>query len=380
MKASNNIRSIVFFSKTFSHYDSELWEKFLESKKYNFNIYFSDNPLGINKPRDYEVLVEKYKKKLIKNYGFWVFKKHLVWQTDVIKICISQKMDTVIFNGEMNCLTNWIGSIICKLRKIKVIHWGHGFYGNESLLKLFLRKSFYSLADIHLVYGNRSRKLFDKNNFDTSKVHVIYNSINSLNSKSGVKTKIYKYDLFSNNNLPVILFIGRLTKQKKIDLLIESVNEINDKKTYLNLLIIGDGPERYYLNKISENGLKKKEIYFYGSEHKEKTLFQLISNATLCVSPGEIGLTSIHCLSCGLAVASQDNLTNQMPEAEVIKEGYNGFFFKEGSKEDLKEKIMSWVSKKNKLEIKENCFESVKNYSPENQFKIFKRVLNSERL
>ena len=375
MKTSNKMLSIIFFSKTFSHYDSAVWIRFLEAKKYLFKIYFSDNPLGINKPQDYEKFINKYNGRLVKNNGFWILKKHLIWQSKVISECLFQKLDIVIFNGEMNCLTNWIGSIICRFRKIKVIHWGHGFYGNEIFFKLFLRKIFYRLADIHLVYGKRSRELFYENNFDISKVHVIYNSIN--NNKL-VKSKLspkFKYEMFRKSNLPVILFIGRLTKQKEIDLLINSINEINNKSTLLNLLIIGDGSERNKLEEISKKGIHKKEIFFYGSEHDEIKLSNLIFNATLCVSPGEVGLTSIHCLSHGLAVASHDDLNNQMPEAEVIKNGYNGFLFKKQSKKDLKEKMINWVSMTNKQEIRKNCLKSIINYTPQNQFKIFENII-----
>tara|TARA_B100001769_G_C21979263_1_gene526548 strand:- start:119 stop:970 length:852 start_codon:yes stop_codon:yes gene_type:complete len=283
----------------------------------------------------------------------------------------------------MNSLTNWIGSVICRIRNIKVIYWGHGFYGNEKFLKLFFRKLFYSFADIHLVYSNRSRKLFSKNNFDISGVHVIYNSIKSISDTKLIHRKIsknYQYEMFNKRNLPVLVFIGRLTKQKKINLLIDCINEINLKKTKINLLIIGDGPERKFLENISLKGIEKKEIYFYGSEYDESTLFNLLSNAKLCVSPGEIGLTAIHCLSYGLPVASHDDISNQMPEVEVIKEGVNGFLFKNESKKDLKEKIIKWILKYDKLKVKESCYKSVLKYSPNNQFNIFENVINKYKL
>ena len=64
----------------------------------------------------------------------------------------------------MTIISTWIASFILRLRGVKVLFWGHGIYGNESLPKLLLRKIFLSLATHNLVYEERAKKLMIKLN------------------------------------------------------------------------------------------------------------------------------------------------------------------------------------------------------------------------
>ena len=79
--------------------------------------------------------------------------------------------------------------------------------------------------------------------FDSSKIFVVYNSLDyELQKKYFKKNQEYnlrrKLNFFKNPNLKTILFLGRLTSVKKIDLLIKSVNKLNSKRVNFNLLII----------------------------------------------------------------------------------------------------------------------------------------------
>ena len=138
------------------------------------------------------------------------------------------------------------------------------------------------------------------------------------------------------------MFIGRLTQQKKLEILIRAVKELDKSNYKVNLLIIGDGNQKEYLIKLSTK-LRLNNFYFYGSLYDENEISSLIYNSDLCISPGNIGLTAIHSLSYGTAVASHSNFNNQMPEVETIIQGVNGFLFKEGDSIDLAIKIKSFL-------------------------------------
>ena len=116
---------------------------------------------------------------------------------------------------------------------------------------------------------------------------------------------------------------------------------------------------------------------FYGKSYNTEEIGQLIYNSDLCVSPGNIGLTAIHCLSYGTPVASHSNYKNQMPEVEAIIDGENGFLFEENDHVDLANKINLWFSKKHKLDKDEIRKIVVEKYNPDNQLAIFtKRFIN----
>ena len=280
--------------------------------------------------------------------------KHIIWQVGVLKSLFNQNLKSAIFLAEMTIISTWVAAIILKLRGIKVIYWGHGLYGSEKRLKKFFRLLFLSLADHNLVYEKNSEKNLLNNGFDKAKTSVVYNSINFYKQRDLFNKLIdNKPKKIFNNNYPVLLFIGRLTKSKKINQLIDATLLLN-KSSNFNLLVIGEGNEKKRLEAQSRNLINQGKCIFYGKCYDEDILSKLIYMSDLTVSPGNVGLTAIHSLSYGTAVCSHSNLLNQMPEVEAIIDGENGFLFKEDNTEDLVLKIKDWFSKglKSKKDIR----------------------------
>ena len=347
----------------------------VSEKKFDFEFYYSKQPLNGIKP--YQPPANyKYRHKLhnIKNY---FFKGILIWQSSVLSIVIKKEFDIAFFMGDMSVISTWIGALICRLRKKRVVYWGHGIYGNESFYKLFFRLLFLKLAHVNLVYENRAKKLLLGMGFKKEKLIVIYNSLNyDLQYKYFNKLlKGNKYrSPFKESNIPTILFIGRLTRLKKIDQLIKCIERINKLQPNVNMLIIGDGPEKEKLKNLCSLILDKKRYIFLGAIYDEEKLAKFLFNSSLCVSPGNIGLTAIHSLSYGTPVVSHDNLINQMPEVEAIVDGENGFLFKENNIENLAEKISCWIQdkKSNKKKIRRIIEEK---YNPHYQKKIIDNLI-----
>ena len=67
----------------------------------------------------------------------------------------------------------------------------------------------------------------------------------------------------------MIIFIGRITRVKKLHLLIQAANNINSEIPALNLLIIGNGPEKNKLIKKGYKGLKGGWLNFMGECYDE---------------------------------------------------------------------------------------------------------------
>ena len=89
---------------------------------------------------------------------------------------------------------------------------------------------------------------------------------------------------YHKNNRRKIIFIGRLTKVKKIDMLINVINKLNESNLIYDLKIIGDGPEKTYLQSISSKGVEKGYINFLGSLYDEKKLLSyFITQIYVCL-------------------------------------------------------------------------------------------------
>jgi glycosyltransferase involved in cell wall biosynthesis len=338
------MKKVYLFSNIYPKYRKSVWDRLLQVENLNISFFFSnktiDNIATVSVEEEYTVNDQKAFK-IIKNI---FFDKLLIWQTGVLTRTFDS-ISAVFFLGEMSVISTWIASVIFRLRGVKVIFWGHGIYGNESNIKLAIRKAFLRLADHNLVYEKRAKRIMTELGFKQNKISIVYNSINYEQQLDLFqKLEKEKKNSIFENNYPILLFVGRLTKQKKLDQLIKSLKILNEKSNY-NLLIIGDGEEKLNLEELAQDLIKENKCIFYGMTYDEEELSRLIYNSDLTVSPGNVGLTAIHSLSYGVPVCTHNNFNFQMPEFEAIKEFENGIFFNENDLDDLTLKILLWFSR-----------------------------------
>lgn len=374
------MKKTIYITNIFPLYRKSLWEKLILNNSFDLDIHFSDyNPMGI-KNINTTSLEPKIQNHLKKIKNLWFFNRIIIWQKGVIKLAAFGTYNNIMFLGEFQILSTWIAILIAKVRGKKILLWSHGLYGNESYLKKRLRILFYSFAQINIVYEEKAKQLLINEGFQAETIEVIYNSLNFdkqnlIYSKLENGEYVNPINFFNDKSLHTVFFVGRITPQKKINELIDSLSILNNKGVKYNLLIIGDGPILNKLKNEYNNFVELGWLHFYGSTYDENELANLIFHSDLCVSPGNIGLTAIHSLTYGTSVASHSNFRNQMPEVEIIKEGENGFMFEENNIEDLAIKIESFLNtkRKSKKVIRNKIVEL---YNPQNQLNIFKRILS----
>ena len=70
-----------------------------------------------------------------------------------------------------------------------------------------------------------------------------------------------------------------------------------------------------------------------------------------------------------------------MPEAEAIKDNYNGFLFEENNVDDLLKKIQKWLTTNTERELtRAKCYEIIDQYyNPNYQLTVFERLINNEK-
>lgn len=308
--------------------------------------------------------------KIIKN--FWFF-KILLFQPFVLNPFFFRKFDSFIYLGNMYYLSTWISAILARINGKKVIFWTHGFIREENNLIGFIRSIFYKIPNEILVYGERAKNILMSKGFCESKIKLIYNSLD-YDLQSKLVPNNLTSSLFLNKKLPTVGFIGRLTKQKKINLIIEVLNSIENKYKF-NLLVVGDGKEKTVLKKLVESYNLTDFVVFKGSVYNEQFNCDLISLMDVVVSPGEVGLTAIHAMTFGTPVITHNRFEFQMPEFEVIIPGFSGEFFDYDNPIDS---MISTIPKfyNNKDKYYKNCKKIIReNYNPNKQLLTFNNIV-----
>ncbi|MDG2147847.1 MAG: glycosyltransferase family 4 protein [Flavobacteriaceae bacterium] len=369
---------VIYFTNVFSHYRYGIWRMFLGNKKINFKIYYSNKEINGIQQTSLNKLQPSQLNKLghIKNIS--LFGK-VIWQVGVITKVIRSRSKVFIFLGEMNIFSTWISAIIARIRRKDVIFWGHGLYGNENFIKSFFRMTFLRLAGHHFLYGEHAKNLMIRKGINKNRIHVIYNSLDH-----DKLTDIYrdshnkKFNLFNVlKSSNYVIFSGRLTKTKNLSLLFDAMNHFYKNKVEINLIVVGEGPEKNNLMKKYNNLITSKIVYFAGEIYNEKKLCDYIRNAKLFVSPGNIGLASIHSLTYGTPVCTHNDINYQMPEAEILNKK-NSVLFTRNDLESLIDAIERGILLKNKEGFTDKCIKSVsEKYTPKGQNKIITSYLVS---
>jgi glycosyltransferase involved in cell wall biosynthesis len=134
---------------------------------------------------------------------------------------------------------------------------------------------------------------------------------------------------------PFVLFVGRLSIEKGITVVIEAYRQNNALPL---LKIVGDGPERSALEaQVMANGLNSR-IQFFGYQPKDQ-IRRLMQQAIALIFPSiwyeGFPLTIVEALSCGLPplVSRLGSMT------EIIQNNENGLHFEPGDSADLAVKI-----------------------------------------
>lgn len=378
---------ILFVNNIAPLYRESVWVKYLESKQMNLHFFFGSKSYGGIKTIDFnKKQLSKFSDRIHLLNNTYLKKKYLVWQNLGIYKWFKEKPDTLIILGDFILVSNWILTFIAKVKKVEVVMKGHGMYGNETGLKLILRRTFLKLADKHLVYEKHGKKIMEQNGIPAEQIHILFNSLDydtHIAAREHIErlNKAEILHFFKNPQLPTLIFIGRLTKVKKLDLIIAAGQKLQIKNIAVNILFVGDGIEKENLKALATEQLEDGSFHFLGASYDETINSKLIAVCDLCVSPGNVGLTAIHSLSYGTPVCTHSNLLFQMPEAEAIEHGLNGILFEQDNVESLTEAIKTWLSdNRDRKLVRKKCYEIIdKYYNPYYQTKVIENLVEGNK-
>ena len=302
-------------------------------------------------------------------------------QEGVMKYFFRKDVSTFLMNGNPFWLTSWYVLLLSKLwRGKKVYFWTHGWYGKEGWARKIIKKAYFGLADGSFLYGNHAKRLMVKEGFDERKLFVIHNSLD-YDNQLALRKQLAPNDIYRKhfgNGHPTLIFIGRLTEVKRLDILLRALALLKEGGKEYNLALIGTGQTETALKKMAVQLGLEKNVWFYGACYDDNVNAALIYNADLCVSPGNVGLTAMHVMMFGCPVVTHNNFPYQMPEFEAVQEGVTGGYFIQNDERSLADAIGLWLEKHraDREEVRKACFHEIDTqWNPHIQMEIFKKYL-----
>jgi glycosyltransferase involved in cell wall biosynthesis len=224
------------------------------------------------------------------------------------------------------------------------------------IYKFFVKRFFNRAHMVIDVSKESARDLLEKFGLKEGKIKVIYNPLNLSEIKKLSKEPLeMKYrEIFKN---PVIINMGRLTKQKGQQLLLEAFKDIKKKVKDAKLVILGQGDLEKSLKNLSKKMDIDKDIYFLGWQ-KNPFKFLLRSKVFVLSSLWEgLPYALMEAMACSLPIVSFDCRsgpreilspeTDFSIEAKDIEYSKYGILVKSGDTNLLSQAVIKVLSSKN---------------------------------
>jgi len=152
-----------------------------------------------------------------------------------------------------------------------------------------------------------------------------------------------------------IIFAGRLSKEKGIEILLETATHLPDD---YHLLIAGSGPLEEKVRNLAD---KKTNVHYLGYQSKQN-LLSLIQGSDLLIQPSlEEGISStlLEAMACGTCILA----SNIEGISELVENNKSGLLVEPNNSDELLNKILDLLPKKEKrLRMANEGLEIVKKY------------------
>lgn len=131
---------------------------------------------------------------------------------------------------------------------------------------------------------------------------TIHNGIDTQKFINATPADLTQFNL--SKNIPTLIFVGRLDPVKSVDQIIQAVSQLNQQNHPCQLLIVGDGPERMSLEKLTNNLNLTDRVKFAGMKTDVPSLLKA---ADLFIQPSKtegLPLVTLEAMAAGIPIVA----------------------------------------------------------------------------
>ena len=242
---------------------------------------------------------------------------------------------------------------------------------NTMIYRIFRRVTYSRVRHIHTPSLFIAKELV-KNGY-TAQTHVISNGIHDAFIEAGEAKLKTQIDTNRNKDLYTILMIGRLSREKRQDIIIKALqySKYGDR---IQLIFAGKGPEYKRYLKLSKS-LKHQPLFIY---KQRPELIQQLLNTDLYIHASDMEIEAISCIEAfatGLVPVIANSENSATPQFALTVHS----LFKAGDPEDLARVIDFWLDHPaERARMERKYHESAKEYTLSHSVMLFEQMLQAE--
>jgi len=253
--------------------------------------------------------------------------------------------DVHLLVGALELTATYLSALLSKVYNIPVIGWVHtdlkSFFTQINSLHPHLVKLTYPhLSQVIAVSKRVKDSVIEVCPQLKDKIVVIHNP----NNITLIRKQSQEKFIFTKKH-PLLVAVGTLNKNKGFDLLIKACKQLYDSGIYTNLVILGEGLERYNLQALVEQLNMGEHIFLYGYCSNP---YVWMKNADIVVQSSWLeGLPTIliEALAVNTPVIATDSEGGGA--REILKDGEYGMLARVGNINSLSESIRRMLSDHN---------------------------------
>ncbi len=328
--------------------------------------------------------------------GIYDYRLTGIYPIRAINIIKKWKLDVIHSHTEFGVGT--FARIISKQLGIPLIHTYHTMYEDyiHYITKGYFDKSSKKIVEyLTLFYCDKTtnelivptKKTYNlfKQKYEVDKnIHIIPTGIEmerfykEVVDIKKVREIAKKYEILKHDF--VLMFVGRLAKEKSVDFLIENHKEILDDCPNIKLLIVGDGPDMESFKEMVNKLKIEDRVIFTGKiPWEEMPIYYQLANIFVTASKTETqGLTVIEAMAASaVPVCVRDESFE-----EAVVDDLNGKFFE--NKKEYKRTITDLYEDKVKLarlsaQARLNAETHSSKYYAESVLDVYNRALKEKK-
>lgn len=235
----------------------------------------------------------------------------------------------------------------CARRGIPVLLWADSSIGNEQATGLRLRLKRLILprvlrrCDVVLPWGTRGREYYRVYGVNADRIIILppdpdYDRVINI-SRQAIEAARQRYRLSCDRRR--LLYVGRLSQEKRVDLLLSAFAQIADERPNWDVLIVGDGPLRARLESQVPEALRPR-VTWAGAITTPQDLAPMYHLGHIFVLPSDYepwGIVVNEATAAGLPLVCSEAVG---AGGDLLQDGRNGCRFRTGDVSALREVLL----------------------------------------
>jgi len=336
-KAKYMKKILIAHQSTIPHYRVPFFEAMerLRPDGWEFSVAFDKDEMAkksfFQEPVDHTLF--NFPLEDTSTYNFKIFKKSLTFQTFILR---AWKYDVIIIGNTLHNISYLLAHFYHLFGKSIAVWWHRHNFPSTKLKglrgmreNLMLRLA--HMADGLFAYTPGGFKYLKEEGVKIEKIFVLNNTIDIMRQRKAFEQfapqRDHLREKFALTGKKVLLFVGRLLKEKRLSFLMAAFSYLKEKDPSYHMVIVGGGDTSFLHNVREKWG--EDSVTYHGILVETEDLAALYVVSDLYVNTGDVGLGIIQSLCFDLTPAVIDSTTHN-PEFGYLN-SKNSLMLREGA-------------------------------------------------